>query len=336
METKKRNNSIDLFRYICATLVVIIHTEPFYHGDLSGVGIFLKEFLARVAVPFFFAVSGYFLFQKIDCDPKAPFRSAWRLTKVYLLWSVPYLLIDGWVLKDNLPEFLKRTVLGIFLNGTYSHFWFFPGLIYATLIGGLIYRFLGWKPLAGLAMALYAIGVLGSTYPIPYLSDMFRWEHFTPIYRIAMTAIPFVVLGGWVARRGRDAVVSVRHNQSYDWWILSGVGAAFVLEKCILIWTGLPIIHPNTWMLLPLTAVILTLLLKHPLERHMTLAAHARTCANFTYYIHMAFILIAGRGFAKVFGVPLDGFGMFIVTVAVLTAIGALLHHVKWIRKWLN
>ena len=107
LNVKKRNNSIDLFRYVCALLVVIIHTEPFYGGELRGLGIFLKEFLARIAVPFFFAVSGYFLFLKIDRDGKAPLRSAWRLTKVYLFWSIPYLLLNLWVLRNDIPSFLS-------------------------------------------------------------------------------------------------------------------------------------------------------------------------------------------------------------------------------------
>ncbi|MBQ3068864.1 MAG: acyltransferase [Clostridia bacterium] len=186
MNVKKRNNSIDLFRYVCALLVVIIHTEPFYGGELRGLGIFLKEFLSRIAVPFFFAVSGYFLFLKIDRDGKAPLRSAWRLTKVYLFWSIPYLLLNLWVLRNDIPSFHSRTVSDLFLHGSSSHFWFFPALIYATLLIALIYKAFGWKPLAVTAVVLYIIGVIGSSYTplgmqIPGLSVLYGWEHFAAV-----------------------------------------------------------------------------------------------------------------------------------------------------------
>ncbi len=341
MNVKKRNNSIDLFRYVCAVLVVIIHTEPFYTGEWAGLGIFLKEFLARIAVPFFFAVSGYFLFLKIDQDGKAPFRSAWRLTKVYLFWSIPYLLLNLWVLRKDIPAFFGRTVTDLFIHGTSSHFWFFPALIYATLIVAFIYKTVGWKPLAVAAVVLYIVGVVGSSYTplgmqIPGLSALYGWEQFAAVRRIFMTAIPFVTLGGWIARRDRDVVVSYRHNQSYDWLVLAAAVVAYVLEKCVLLWIDYPINGVNTLFLFPLTAVILMLLLKHPSEKHTGLAPYARTCANFIYYMHILCILVVERCIAAVFHCSLQGIWVFVITVTVLTAMGVVLHRIKWVRKLLN
>ena len=58
-----RNNSIDLFRYLCAILVVIIHS-PFWR-DWGNFGIFIGDVFTRIAVPFFFATSGYFYIKKL-------------------------------------------------------------------------------------------------------------------------------------------------------------------------------------------------------------------------------------------------------------------------------
>ena len=55
MKKKQRNNSIDLFRYLCAVLVVIIHSS--FWRQWGTFGYFLGEILTRIAVPFFFAVT---------------------------------------------------------------------------------------------------------------------------------------------------------------------------------------------------------------------------------------------------------------------------------------
>lgn len=52
---KNRNCSIDIFRYVCAILVVVIHTIPF--GDISKeMGYIFSQIISRIAVPFFFCI----------------------------------------------------------------------------------------------------------------------------------------------------------------------------------------------------------------------------------------------------------------------------------------
>lgn len=52
---------IDIFKFIAALLVVAIHTTPL--EDISAKGNFYFEnMLCRIAVPFFFAASGFFFF----------------------------------------------------------------------------------------------------------------------------------------------------------------------------------------------------------------------------------------------------------------------------------
>ena len=54
---------IDVFRLAAALLIIAIHTSPL--ADLSGMGDFvLTRVIARVAVPFFFVTSGFFLISR--------------------------------------------------------------------------------------------------------------------------------------------------------------------------------------------------------------------------------------------------------------------------------
>lgn len=83
---------IDLMKFICAILVVTIHTSPFKNvSPLLDYG--LTQYIARLAVPFFFVASGYFLFRKTDYDNfdvNVPLTYAKRIFRLYLLWNAIY------------------------------------------------------------------------------------------------------------------------------------------------------------------------------------------------------------------------------------------------------
>ena len=102
-------NNIDLAKFICAILIVLIHTSPF--KDCSGnVAFYTSEVLARGAVPLFFAISGFLFFRKIiwenDKIKRCPanFHRLLHYSKhlfiIYLLWSCIYILasIPKWYL----------------------------------------------------------------------------------------------------------------------------------------------------------------------------------------------------------------------------------------------
>ena len=68
----KSYTGIDLFRLAAALLIITIHTSPL--ADLSDTADFiLTRIAARVAVPFFFVTSGFFLISRYHDQP-AQFR----------------------------------------------------------------------------------------------------------------------------------------------------------------------------------------------------------------------------------------------------------------------
>lgn len=65
VQKKQRNQSIDIFRLLCAVMVVAIHTSPLSElGD--GAAYLFQEIVPRIAVPFFFAAAGYFYIGKLE------------------------------------------------------------------------------------------------------------------------------------------------------------------------------------------------------------------------------------------------------------------------------
>ena len=63
MDKNKSYAGIDFFRVIAALLIISIHTSPL--ASFSQMGDFiLTRIVARVAVPFFFMTSGFFLISR--------------------------------------------------------------------------------------------------------------------------------------------------------------------------------------------------------------------------------------------------------------------------------
>ena len=67
IKKQQRNEAVDIFRVICAFLVIIGHTRPFMNIN-SNLDFFLTNVLLRIAVPFFFIVSGYFFYSNMKIN----------------------------------------------------------------------------------------------------------------------------------------------------------------------------------------------------------------------------------------------------------------------------
>lgn len=81
-----RMQSVECFRLLASMLVVFIHCE-----SIGGFGM-IMNCLARVAVPYFFVVSGYFAYHVRE---KAIQKRFWSVVKLTVLAHLLYLLWDG-------------------------------------------------------------------------------------------------------------------------------------------------------------------------------------------------------------------------------------------------
>lgn len=171
MQTQRKNfGGLDGFRLAAALLVVAIHTSPLasFNGDAD---FFFTRVLARVAVPFFFMVTGQFvlsgLFSKDSreydkCVGKAK-KFLLRLSLLYAASIVLYLplgLYAGHYKGLTLLSLLRMLVF----DGTFYHLWYFPACILGVLILLLMSRFLKLRTAAAVSALLYLIGLFGDSY----------------------------------------------------------------------------------------------------------------------------------------------------------------------------
>ena len=152
---KEKQASLDHFRVAAALLVAAIHTSPLASFWAEG-DFWLTRVLARLAVPFFFMVSGYFLA-----------KSQWKslpsfLKKTALLYGISILLyLPLNLYANNVAP--GEWVRAVFLDGTFYHLWYFPAVLLGALVAfGLSrLRLRASLPLAGL---LYLVGLGGDSY----------------------------------------------------------------------------------------------------------------------------------------------------------------------------
>jgi serine/alanine racemase len=203
---KKYYVGIDYFRYIAALLVIAIHTSPL--STYSELGDFvLTRMIGRVAVPFFFMTSGFFLISEyFNGDDKL-----WAFVKKTSLFYgiaiaayIPLNLYNGYFTMDHLiPNIIKD----ILFDGTLYHLWYLP----ASIMGGIIVWYMvkrhGFKRAFIITIILYILGLFGDSYygvseKLPLIKSLYN--HLFQLFDYTRNGIffapVFFVLGGMIAK----------------------------------------------------------------------------------------------------------------------------------------
>ena len=205
MNKSKSYIGIDYFRFVAAVLVIAIHTSPL--SSFSETGDFiLTRIIGRIAVPFFFMTSGFFLvtrYSKNNDKIKTFVKKVGLIYGISILIYIPLNLYNKYFQMDNL---LPNIIKDIFFDGTIYHLWYLPASIIGVIIAYFIVKRLGFKKALIITLILYAIGLFGDSYygfskQIPLLhgvySGLFEVSDYT---RNGVFLAPiFFVLGGIIA-----------------------------------------------------------------------------------------------------------------------------------------
>lgn len=141
---KGKNRSLNILKFICATLVVFIHCK--FPGEFGKI----IENYGRIAVPIFFMISGYFVYNNIRSKVFKKFKRIFiLLLGACAFWftfnSIRYLVFDKIALTYYLQSFYQKDVLLKFIifnqNCFWEHLWFLNALCYCYLIQYLLVKF---------------------------------------------------------------------------------------------------------------------------------------------------------------------------------------------------
>lgn len=174
---EREYGGLDDFRMVAAFLVVAIHTSPLLAFTETG-DFFLTRILARVAVPFFFMVSGFFALkgENTGGTVRKFMKKTAILYGISMLLYVPLNLYNHYF---QMEGFLKNFLKDIFFDGTFYHLWYLPAAIEGAAVAYFLLKKLGNKGALSVSLVLYLIGLFGDSYygvikGIPGLSGLYE------------------------------------------------------------------------------------------------------------------------------------------------------------------
>lgn len=163
MTKNKSYSGIDDFRFIAALLIIAIHTSPL--ASFSKIGDFIfTRVIARVAVPFFFMTSGFFLISRYIHHDKKLTGFLKKTAYIYgaaILIYLPVNVYNGYFGMDYLlPNIIKDLVF----DGTLYHLWYLPASMIGAVIAWYLVKKLDYPKALAVALLLYLIGLFGDSY----------------------------------------------------------------------------------------------------------------------------------------------------------------------------
>jgi serine/alanine racemase len=239
---KKELALVDLAKLFFSYCVATIHIYLFY--DISNsLNSVLKVFVWRLAVPFFFIVSGYFLGQKLKAGSapgKIAKQYAVRLGIPYVFWSLMNIAFAFVVNKNyNVVQLIKNLKI-LLLGYPLGALWFLYTLIVGVIFVCFMEKYFGGikKPLLILLAFVYAFGLLFNSYSgiFRLFSDKDVYKNLFEISRNAFyVGIPFVSIGYSFGKNGLPKYLSVTKNN------ILGICLGYLLLICeVLIILKLP------------------------------------------------------------------------------------------------
>ena len=266
-------NGIDLMKFLCAILIVIIHIDPFT-CDVSGlreyVNFGLQNYICRIAVPFYFVCSGFFLFRKMPSykpDIDVIKKYCFRIFKLIGIWHV----ILRW-------------------GGTY-HLWYLSATVVAVILLSLCFHFgIKDKIICLLACFFYIIGLLGDSYHgmSAYFANIPVVESIAIYYGIVFgttrngvfMGFVFVLMGALFSH----CKVILRPLPAFIGFVVSMAG--MFIEVCLLKMNNIPIAYNMYIFLLPTVYFMFSFAYSIPLKDH-AIYKHLRNIGMFIYLLHL-------------------------------------------------
>lgn len=189
VKQKEWNNykMVDIVKYIAAIMVICIHCQSLVSS--AYLNFFIKSVICRIAVPFFFISSAYFVRKGASQKPDYIKKYLTRLTKSYLAWSILFIPIGvDWVyqnlhLSGSLLPF--ALVYGLIHIGTYYHLWYIPAMLFSIYVVDRLLTRLSYKKVFSIAGCLFLFGSLETYYGM--LPNGWFKEFFDMFIKIVFT-----------------------------------------------------------------------------------------------------------------------------------------------------
>lgn len=310
-------NMLNIVKLICAVLVVMIHTSALKSlSEDLWVGTSLA--ICRVAVPFFFIVSGFFFYNSKSGDKRKN-----KITKTGKLYF-KLLLIETIILLPTLIVMIFKVpivylIQSILFTGFTGSLWYVSSMVIGMVFVDLFIKKDMYKTLAVIAVALFLFGLAGDSYYGLFKGSVI--ESATTIYKnifimmqVGFTAsVPFLTIGIFINKL--NLIEKIKNPGRY---VILGL-VFVVIEAFILFKTNIAIDYNLYFSLLIFAPALFIFAIKSDVQIDSKKADYTRSLGVLVYVLHQPLMLIAGAVVPMLFSNTLIKF-IIVILISILVA----------------
>ncbi len=329
----ERNYNIDFVRVIFALWVVVLHTSPFIEYNFY-LGYAVCHVYSRLAVPFFAALSGYYLLK--DYSVKKALLYIKKITLTYVFWNSLSCLIDicfGYT-KENIVLFLIKA---FFLQGQHA-LWYMLALIYTVILTIIVY-ILNIKRsfLLGCSFVLLLLGILTNAYGNLFLAMGSIKKIFGLLSADIQNGLPFVIIPyfsmGYVINRTIERRAKEKRS---NWQIFCFCILAYTAEVFFVTIADFHLSNVSCFMTYPTIYFLIIALLVGERQWQFKRAPLFGAMANVIYYAHSLMLYLIPGVMRIFFKSSITQTMLFFVIVIILLPVSYVLaYNKKRIAKWI-
>lgn len=170
--TVKRNVTLDYYKLFLSFWIVVIHMGPMFNSEILSW--FTSESIARIAVPSFFLINGFYFANKVN-KMKDIIKYLMHLLIIYIVWAAIYL-----------KYYISADAFTFYCFNGFFHLWYVPALIVGIIMLVLL------KKIVRKDLIILIIGIL--LYIIGYVMEFeatFLYEVRNGIY----FGFPLIAIG---------------------------------------------------------------------------------------------------------------------------------------------
>lgn len=339
---RKYYPSLDICKYICCVLVLVIHTFPFRFNFWLDGGTGL---ITRFANPSFFAISSFLLFSKINNTDKAMqknylLKQLKRILQMYLLWTALYFVI---LLPENIANGnvmnIGWYISSLLLKGIVNYLWYFPALALGLAVVYLLSKWLKPQIMLIAAVLFLLVGLMFSTYKDVFAGKGIGWLLYDNVFSIITAknglffGFPYCAIGYYFACKKIVPAESIKDRKV--WTALALVGVFFICLAAESLIATRKIKPHETYLWLSVFPMIFSLmlfLLYVPVQSK-TIYATLRKLSIFIYCFEFIPISCFNKLFDRIgFSAWYRGIVLFVLVFVVTNAVAYGVYQLS--RKW--
>lgn len=326
----KSYSSIDYAKLFFAMAIVTLHVSQ----ENIVLNVF-AQYIARVGVPFFLTVSGFFLYKKLKSEEEGDIikRYLLRLAKLFGVWMLiysPFLIIRPILAcHGSLIGMIKLLQEIVFKSPAYL--WYLVALMVSCILLFFFRKHL--KIFLIVSIGLFIIGACGNTYIHLFGFEKY-WEGYFRIFLTTRNGIffaPIFVCLGAVLSEYEDKIDKLSHQ-----YVITAVTVAlYLLEVTLVGNSGKAYEDRSFYFILPLVTICLVNVLRKA-SRKSEWALHCRKLSTWVYCSQFGFLTLWSIVFGKLLGGTAPGWILWMLTILAGTVVYLVLISFKFGRKVLK